>query len=35
MVALFGFFMACAYAAPWWVFVIGFLCLWIDNERLK
>ena len=35
MLALFGFFMVCAYAAPWWMFVIGFLCLWIDNERLK
>lgn len=33
--AMFGFFIACAYHAPWWVFVIGALCLIIDNEDLK
>lgn len=31
MLALFGFFMAVAYSAPWWVFVIGFLCILADS----
>jgi hypothetical protein len=31
MLALFGFFMAVAYHAPWWVFVIGFLCVLADS----
>ena len=31
MLALFGFFMALAYGAPWWVWVIGFLCLVLDS----
>lgn len=29
MLALFGFCMAIAYDAPWWVWVIGFLCVLI------
>ena len=32
MLALFGFFMALAYHAPWWVWVIGFLCLALDDK---
>jgi hypothetical protein len=31
MLAIFGFFMALAYNAPWWVWVIGFLCLLLDG----
>lgn len=31
MLALFGFCMALAYNAPWWVWVIGFLCLLMDG----
>jgi hypothetical protein len=31
MLALFGFFLAIACNAPWWVFVIGFLCLLVDS----
>lgn len=30
MLALFGFFMALAYNAPWWVWVIGFLCILVE-----
>jgi hypothetical protein len=30
MLALFGFFMAWAYSAPWWVWLIGFLCLLLE-----
>lgn len=30
MLALFGFFLAVAYDAPFWVFIIGALCLMID-----
>jgi hypothetical protein len=33
MLALFGFFMALAYNAPWWVWLIGFLCLLLDGAR--
>lgn len=32
MLAVFGFFMAVAYHAPWWVWVIGFLCLLMDKD---
>jgi hypothetical protein len=31
MLALFGFFLAVGMGAPWWVFVIGFLCLLLDS----
>jgi hypothetical protein len=31
MLALFGFFLAVAYGAPLWVFIIGLLCLMLDN----
>jgi hypothetical protein len=31
MLALFGFFMALAYHAPLYVWVIGFLCLMLDK----
>jgi hypothetical protein len=31
MLALFGFFMAVAYHAPFWVFLVGFLCLLMDS----
>ena len=34
-VALFGWVLACVVSAPWWVFVIGALCLMIDNEGFK
>lgn len=30
MLALFGFFLAVAYDAPFWVFLVGFLCLLLD-----
>lgn len=30
MLAIFGFIMAIAYGSPWWVFVIGALCLFMD-----
>jgi hypothetical protein len=33
MLALFGFFMSIAYHAPWYVFVIGFLCLVVEERR--
>jgi uncharacterized membrane protein YecN with MAPEG domain len=32
MLALFGLFLAIAYAAPWWVWVIGFLCVLLDSK---
>jgi hypothetical protein len=32
MLALFGFFMALAYDAPWYVWVIGFLCLLTNGK---
>lgn len=32
MLALFGFFMAVAYGAPWWVWVIGFLCVLLEQD---
>jgi hypothetical protein len=32
MVAIFAFFLAVAYDAPWYVFVIGFLCLIMDSH---
>ena len=32
MLALFGFFMALAYNAPLYVWVIGFLCLLLDSK---
>jgi hypothetical protein len=35
MLALFGFFMAWAYSVPWWVWVIGFLCLIADGGGRK
>jgi len=31
MLALFGFFLAVAYDAPFWVFVVGFLCLLFEG----
>lgn len=33
MLAFFGFFMALTYEAPWWVWLIGSLCLLIDSDR--
>jgi hypothetical protein len=30
MLALFGFFVCLALDAPWWVFLIGFLCLLVE-----
>jgi hypothetical protein len=30
MLALFGFFMALAYHAPWYVWVIRFLCVVLE-----
>ena len=30
MVAIFAFFLAIAADAPWYIFVIGFLCLIMD-----
>ena len=30
MLALFGFFVCIGFGAPWYVFVIGFMCLLID-----
>jgi len=32
MLALFGFFMALAYSAPWWVWMIGFWCVLLDGS---
>lgn len=31
--ALFGLGLCIAYNAPWWVYVIGFICLMVDIER--
>lgn len=31
MLAIFGFCMAWAYSAPWWVWLIGLLCLLLDD----
>lgn len=33
LLAYFGLFMALAYGSPWWVWLIGFLCLLIDADR--
>jgi len=33
MLAAFGFFMAAGYHAPWWVWLIGFLCLLLDDRK--
>jgi len=30
MTAIFAFFACIHYDAPWYAFVIGFLCLWLD-----
>jgi len=30
-VSVFAFIVCIAFGAPWWVFVIGFFCLLIDN----
>jgi hypothetical protein len=35
MLALFGFFMAVAYHAPWYVWLIGALCLVLDSGRRR
>lgn len=35
MLAIFGLAMAIAYDAPWWVWVIGFLAILHDAERMK
>lgn len=32
MLALFGFFVCVGLDAPWWVFLIGFLCLLLDGK---
>jgi len=32
MLALFGFFTCVALDAPWWAYLIGFLCLILDGE---
>ena len=32
MCAIFGFFMAVSYDAPFYVWVIGFLCVFIDGK---
>lgn len=32
MLALFGFFVCVGLGAPWWVFLIGFLCLLLDGQ---
>jgi hypothetical protein len=32
MLALFGWFVCMVLDAPWWLFVIGFLCLIIDSN---
>jgi hypothetical protein len=31
MVAFFAFFICIALGAPWWAFVIGFLCFMMDG----
>lgn len=33
MVAIFAFFACIALDAPWWAFLIGFLCLALDNIK--
>jgi len=35
MLALFGFFMALAYKSPWWVWLIGLLCLLLEAGSRK
>lgn len=32
MLAFFGFFMALAYDAPFWVYLLGFIALLIDSN---
>lgn len=32
MLALFGLFMAIAYDAPWYIWLIGFMCLCIESS---
>ena len=33
MTALFGLFMAIHYDAPLWVWIVGFLCVCLDDHR--
>jgi hypothetical protein len=33
MLALFGFCMAWNYDSPWYVWLIGFICLLLDNRK--
>ena len=33
MTALFGLFMAIHYDAPWYVWIIGFICVVLDSKR--
>jgi hypothetical protein len=35
MLAAFGFFMAVGYDAPWYVWLIGFLCYCADDNEKK
>lgn len=35
MLALFGFFMAVGYNAPWYVWLIGLLCYYVDDNDKK
>lgn len=31
MLALFGFFICIGLDAPWWAYLVGFLCLVVDT----
>jgi hypothetical protein len=33
MCALFGLFMAIHYDAPWYVWIVGFLCVLLDSHK--
>ncbi len=35
LLAWFGFILSIALDAPWYVYLIGFLCLSVDAQRFK
>lgn len=35
MLAIFGFIMAIAYDSPWWVWLVGGICLLLDGSQVN